>query len=125
MEPSPTERDLDPNRIKHLRAKADQGLLINFNWARASMGGKLLRMNGQHSSAMLCGLNGEFPEGVFAHIDDYEVDGPEGLALLFRQFDDRKSGRSSADVAGAYQMLHPELQGVQKKVAKLGVEGIA
>lgn len=124
MEPSPTERDLNPARIKHLREKAEAGLLVTFNWARAKMGSKVLRMNGQHSSAVLCELNGNFPDGLYAHVDDYEVDGPDGLALLFRQFDDRKSGRSAGDVAGAYQNLHPELQQVAKPIGKLGVEAI-
>ena len=124
LEPSPTERELDPKRIKHLKEKAEAGLLVTFQWSRASMGGKQLRMNGQHSSNMLCELNGAFPEGLYVHIDDFEVNGPEGLALLFRQFDDRKSSRSPADVAGAYQMLHAGLHGVARPVAKLGIEGV-
>lgn len=124
LEPSPTERDLNPARLKMLQQKADAGLLVTFNWARAKMGNKLLRMNGQHSSTVLCGLNGKFPDGLYAHIDDYEVDSPEGLALLFRQFDERKSSRSATDVSGAYQMLEPALHSVSKPVAKLGVEGI-
>ena len=73
MDPSPTERDLNPQRLKHLREKADAGLLVNFHWARARMGGKWLRMNGQHSSNVLCDLNGSFPDGLYAHLDDYEV----------------------------------------------------
>lgn len=47
-----------------------------------------------------------------------------GLALLFRQFDDRKSARSSKDVCGAYQGLYEALSGVPKETAKLGAEGI-
>jgi hypothetical protein len=125
MKPSPTERDLKPARLKHLREKAEAGHLVTFNWASAKMGGEVLRMNGQHSSNVLCELNGAFPENLFVHLDQYEVDGPEGLALLFRQFDARQSGRSAGDVAGAYQMLHPELHGVAKGVAKLGIEGVA
>lgn len=126
MEPSPTERDLNAGRLKYLRAQADAGLLIPFNWATATLNGRTVRMNGQHSSAMLCDLieAGAFPEGLRVHLDEYEVDGPDGLALLFRQFDSRKSGRTAADVAGAYQGLHPQLQDVNKAVAKLGVEGI-
>jgi hypothetical protein len=124
LEPSPTERDLNPARLKYLQEQAEAGLLITFNWARAKMEGKTLRVNGQHSSNVLCGLNGEFPQGLFAHIDDYEVDGPEGLAVLFRQFDQRKSARSSADVAGAYQNLHPELHQVAKPIGKLGIDAI-
>jgi hypothetical protein len=35
MDPSPTERDLNPARLKMLRDKADKGLLITFNWSTA------------------------------------------------------------------------------------------
>ena len=70
------------------------------------MGDKRLRMNGQHSSNMLCGLNGHFPKGLKVHIDEYEVPNKPSLALLFRQFDDRKSNRSPSDVASAYQGLY-------------------
>jgi hypothetical protein len=124
MTPSPTERDINPQRIAMLQKKAEAGLLVTFHWATAKMNGKTLRMNGQHSSTVLAGLNGEFPKDLYVHLDDYEVDGPGGLAELFRQFDDRKSGRSSSDVAGAYQGLIPQLSPVPKQVAKLGVEAV-
>lgn len=125
MEPSPTERDLNPQRVKHLRQKAEAGHLVTFNWATADINGRTVRMNGQHSSNVLSEMRENFPEGLYVHLDEYEVDSPEGLALLFRQFDDRKSGRSVADVAGAFQGLHPKLAEVNKAVAKLGVDGIA
>jgi hypothetical protein len=82
-------------------------------------------MNGQHSSTMLSNLNGAFPEGLKVHLDEYEAQTPDDLALLFRQFDDRKSGRSSGDVAGAYQGLHTPLQQVPKPAAKLAIDGIS
>src|SRR5436309_15077267 len=53
-------------------------------------------MNGQHSSTMLSGLNGNFPKDLKVHLDTYEVDTPEALAILFRQFDDRKSAAPPA-----------------------------
>lgn len=124
LTPSPTERDLDPRRLKHLEAKAANGLLVTFHWAKAKFKNKWLRMNGQHSSTMLCTLNGEFPVGLFAHVDEYEVPDAEGMALLFRQFDDRKSGRSSLDVSGAYQGLVDVLREVPKASAKMAMEGI-
>lgn len=125
MEASPTERELNLSRVKHLREKAEAGKLVTFHWSRAKIGNRVVRMNGQHSSEMLCGLNGAFPKGLMVHLDDYEVDGPDGLADLFRQFDDRKSGRTAGDVAGAYQMLFEPLHEVPRPIAKLGVEGIA
>lgn len=126
LDASPTERGLDPARVKYLREKAEGGLLISFHWAVARVGdeNKLVRVNGQHSSTMLCGLNGSFPEGLFVHYDEYKVDGIEGLALLFRQFDARQSSRSARDVAAVYQGIYPSLNEVPKPTAKLAIEGV-
>ena len=112
-------------RIKHLREKAEAGQLVTFNWSTAKLGERILRMNGQHSSKMLCDLNGAFPKGLKVHLDTYEVDSSEDLAILFRQFDDRKSGRSPSDVSGAYQGLYNDLHEVPRASAKLAAEGVA
>jgi hypothetical protein len=121
---SPTERSFDQARAKMLREKAEHGQLIAFNWAKAHCGDKVYRMNGQHSSRVLVDLNGSFPEGLKAHIDTYKVDTQDDLAELFRQFDSRKSGRTPNDVAGAYQGLQHDLDGVTRPSAKLAVEGV-
>jgi hypothetical protein len=125
MLPSPTERAFDSARAKMLREKAEAGQLIAFNWAIAKVGDTEYRVNGQHSSAVLTELNGQFPRGLKVHMDTYEVDNTDGLALLFRQFDSRKSGRTPTDVSGAYQGLYPDLVGVPRGAAKLAVEGVA
>jgi hypothetical protein len=98
MLPSPTERVFDPSRAKMIREKTEAGQLIAFNWAVAKIGDKEYRVNGQHSSTVLSELNGEFPQGLKVHMDTYEVDSNDGLALLFRQFDSRKSGHTPTDV---------------------------
>jgi hypothetical protein len=123
LEPSPTERELNPARIKHLKTKAEAGQLVTFHWSVAKLGDKRLRMNGQHSSNMLCGLNGHFPKGLKVHIDEYEVPNKASLALLFRQFDDRKSNRSPSDVASAYQGLYDGLHDVPKGAGENGRRG--
>jgi hypothetical protein len=125
MLPSPTEREFDPARAKMLREKAEAGQLIAFNWAVAKVGDKEYRVNGQHSSKVLADLNGQFPQGLKVHMDTYKVDTMDGLALLFRQFDARKSGRTPMDVSGAYQGLYTDLAGVARGAAKLAVEGVA
>jgi hypothetical protein len=89
------------------------------------MGDKTVRVNGLHSSTMLCERNGTFPPNLKAHIDAYQADTPEGLAVLFRQFDARQSGRSPSDVSGAYQGLYEALRNVPRAFAKIGVEGVA
>jgi hypothetical protein len=125
MEPSPTERSLDPSRLKYLKQRAEAGQLVTFQWACARLSGRTIRMNGQHSSTMLKELNGSFPKGLMVHLDTYDADDMADLAVLFRQFDARKSSRSTSDIAGAYQGLHPDLKDVQRPIAKLAVEGIA
>ena len=125
MEASPTERVLNPKRVQYLReqAEAKPSRLVNFHWSTAKLGGHIMRMNGNHSSKMLCELDGVFPTGLYVHRDDYEVDTDEGLALLFRQFDNRKSARGLVDISGAYQNLYPALRDVPRDIGKLGVEG--
>jgi hypothetical protein len=125
LTPSPTEREINPARIKMLREKAALGHLVTFHWSAATLKGKRMRMNGQHSSTMLSELNGSFPEGLKVHLDDYSVEDEGDLAMLFRQFDERKSSRSAADVSGAYQGLITELHDVPRLSAKLAVDGLA
>lgn len=125
MEPSPTERGLDPARLEYLRKKAEHGELVTFHWARAKISDRMVRINGQHSSTMLQELNGNFPEGLMVHMDTYKVDKFTDLAVLFRQFDSRKSSRSPADISGACQGLYPDLNEVPRDIGKLSVEGIA
>lgn len=122
MEASPTERDVSQSRIKMLQDALGAGQLITFNWATAKLGKKRLRMNGQHSSKFLTELQGDFPEGLFAHIDEYEVSDKFGLATLFQQFDNRKSSRTVKDLAGAYLALEDNLS-VNLVKAKLAVDG--
>jgi hypothetical protein len=124
MTPSPTERDLSEPRVKFLAEKAAAGLLIPFHFATAELEGEIYRVNGQHSCAMLSKLNGNFPTGLKAHVDNYRCETREDLAVLFRQIDGRQSSRSAQDVSGAYQGLERALKNVPKPIAKLAVEGI-
>jgi len=124
MQASPTERLLDKKRVQHLRQKILAGQAVTFQWATAKLGDIELRMNGNHSSGALVELNGSFPDGLMVHRETYEVPDEPSLAYLFRQFDDRKSGRTPADVSGAYQGLHEPLRDVPRTVAKLGIEGV-
>lgn len=125
MEPSPTERELDPKRVHHLRNKLDNGLAVTFHWAVAIIAGREYRMNGQHSSTLLASLEDDFPSGLYVHIDRYEVNSVDGLALLFRQFDDRKSARGPSDIAGAYQGLHTEIRDLSRSKCKIALQGVA
>jgi hypothetical protein len=125
MTPSPTEREFDAKRVKFLRGKIVEGLFLPPSWAVAEFKGKLVRMNGQHSSHALCDSNGDFPKGITAHVDTYAATDADDLAMLFRQFDARQSCRSSLDIAGAYQGLFDGLENVNRKHALQAVKGIS
>ena len=125
-----TERQLKEGRVEHLREKAERGLLVTFHWVTAAvkeLNGQIRRMNGQHSSIMLDKLiaAGKFPKGLKVHLEHFEVDDGNALALLFRQYDDRASSRQPIDVSGVYQGLHDELAGVNRKIGKLAIDGYA
>ena len=124
LPPSPTERECSHKRKQFLRDRLNAGLFHPPHWVKAVVEGVTYRANGQHSSRMLAEANGSFPEGLKAHVDVFECDGMDGLALLFRQFDDRQSGRTPADVAGAYQGLEHDLADVPRFIGKLAVEAI-
>ena len=111
MPASLTERDLKAKRLAYLKDSVLGGTAISFNWARAkvSANGIVYRVNGHHSSKMLAGLNGAFPEGLKVHIDTFEIDDLADLGLLFRQFDNRLSSRTIDDISGAYQGLEEDL----------------
>jgi hypothetical protein len=118
---SPTEREISPSRMKMLREKAEAGQLVSFHWSKARPGDHLWRMNGQHSSNVLCELNGKF-RGMHAHVDDTRST-IRTDSFPFRQFDDRKSGRTIGDVAGAYQGVDPRAGTARHRQA--GIDSIA
>jgi hypothetical protein len=124
LKPWAGERNLDKARVKHLAGKREKGLLVPFQWASARLpDGTYVRINAQHSSEMLCQSDGQFPEGAMIQVSEFEVDELKDVALLFRQYDDRKSSRSPIEISGAYQGLHEPLHGVDRKNAKLALEG--
>lgn len=122
---SPTERTLEPDRVKRLQTVLTEGRAISFGWATVQFAGKTYRMNGQHSSRAIIEFEGELPESLVFHLDRFQADSKEGMADLFRQFDARWSSRSKADVSGAYQGLTQDLAACDRAKAKLAVEGVA
>lgn len=129
MPGSITERELDPSRTAYLAFQIAAGLAVTFQWAYArvrdnpEMG--RIRVNGHHSSTHLAGLNGTMPSGLIAHIDEYEVMTKDGLPILFRQFDPRKSARTPLDIVGAYANVEDKLASVDRRFLKIACEGIA
>jgi hypothetical protein len=124
MNPSKTERQLDDSRVDYIGLKVTEGSATPFLWAFTKLDGQEYRVNGQHSSAALAKMNGNLPDNLIAHIDEYEVNDEHDLVHLFRQFDPRKSSRTPMDVANAYASIVPELAGIDTRILKVGAEGI-
>ncbi len=122
---SPTERTLEPDRVKRLQTVMTEGRSIPFNWATVKFSGKQYRMNGQHSSRAIMEFEGDLPDSLTFHVDKFDAGSKEGMADLFRQFDARWSSRSKADVSGAFQGLNDGVAGCARDRAKLAVEGVA
>ncbi len=127
MPASVTERDLEPKRLKFLRDTIQNGIVLPFQWATATVltDGARYRVNGHHSSHVLAEMNGDMPEGLRVHIDEWEVSDIFALPQLFRQFDTRKSTRSLDDIAGAYQMVEADLVSIPRRIGKRAIDGLA
>jgi len=129
MEASPTERDKSDSRVDFLQTKMLNGLFLTPSWVIARRkydGGKLVRINGQHTSNGIVGLGEQWdPAGHKVMVEIYEVDSPEAEALVFRQIDARQSGRTPLDVCGAYIGLHADLKALDdKKLIKKAIEAM-
>jgi len=127
MAGSVSERDLKPKRLAYLKESVLNGMAITFNWATVEIAdtGKTIRMNGNHSSNVLSGLDGAFPEGLRVHIDHYRAPSMLDAIQLFRQMDSRMSARTVDDVAGAYQGLHEDLRSTPKDAARKAIDAVA
>jgi hypothetical protein len=126
MTPSVTERPLEESRVDYLYDRVEHKLATPFVWVSALHKGKEYRLNGQHSSTALkrFGDNGGLPEGLKAHLDQWQIESLDELPILFRQYDVKASVRSPVDVANAYARVNPDLDGLPAGVLKLGMEGI-
>lgn len=122
---SSIERQKDQRHVEKLIQILRGDIVLPFQWATVQFEGKKLRMNGQHSSAAIVEVAAEIPEHLVFHIDHYEANSREGMVGLFRQFDQRWSSRSSADIAGAYQGLMKQISECQRKVMKAAAEAIS
>jgi hypothetical protein len=125
MEGAPVERERSQGRINYIEARVKQGLDVPFHWAFVRLDGKEVRVNGRHSSEVVAGMNGNMPEGMIAHVEEYAVAGSAGMVALFRQFDPPKSARRPRDVCGAFLGYIEPLKGIPLGHAKLAIEGIA
>lgn len=112
MTPVDGERPLKPARLHFLGMHLEHGTFFGVEWhkgvERAS--GKLYRLNGQHSSHLLSGLEPDkFPAGLLATITSWEFDAPRDTPIIFDYFDNPRSARSNTDKMATYRAEHADL----------------
>ena len=117
----PGERPLKKSRVKFLTERAQLGEFNRCEWARClcKSNGKHYRVNGNHSKAVLMGIESgdieaEFPSGIPIQVQVYECDELTDLANVFDQFDNPHSSRNSGDKLGVYVAQHDDLIGIDK-----------
>jgi hypothetical protein len=81
-------------------------------------------MNGQHSSTAIINVGQDVPDKLTFHMDSYQADDRNGMIELFRQFDQRWSSRTSADISGAYQGLVKEIAHCDHALVASAARGI-
>lgn len=107
------DRRLKPGQMDFLRAKVRVDLFYAPRWSFCWVGKRKLRINGQHSSKMLSDLDGDFPRGMLAVIDEFSADDVEDIAELFGQFDAGASTRTTGELNRAHAACHIELRDVK------------
>jgi hypothetical protein len=113
-------------RILYLRSQLELGTFFSPQWATVEFNGKLLRINGQHSSKMLAEsshLVRMFPKWVT--VNRFRCDTEHDIAALFNCFDHTASVRTASDKMGAHKWVQKELRDVSIGPARFAVSGVA
>ena len=118
------EREKRAARIATLRQKLDDGLFFPPRWATVVFDGNMYRVNGQHSSLMLADTNGHFPKNLKVIIDRFSCETEAECALLFEQFDDRRSSRTGSEVVTAHGRVHERLDSCSATTMRYIVSGL-
>ncbi len=109
----PGERALQPRRVAFLRNHIAKGSFVGPDWAIATdlSTGQQYRINGQHSSSVLAGLDDAlFPANLLASVTYYECDVlKDDSPDLFDLFDNPRSARSDTDHMGTMRAQFPDL----------------
>ncbi len=112
-------------RIAWLSRLMRDGLFHSPKWATANLGDVIYRVNGGHSSLMLCEQNGEFPKGLVAVVDEFTCETMSDLADLFDQFDNSRSSRTHKEKVSSHKALYESLDDVSPTDCANALRGIA
>lgn len=112
-------------RIQWLETKIEDGEFYSPVWSTARLGGREYRVDGGHSSRMLTHLNGSFPQGLQVAIRRFDCRTEMDMAMLFDQFDHRRSLRDMKDKINAHKAIEPNLSDVSMSNLKILLAGLS
>lgn len=129
MERYPHDRNLSPTRCEFLKNAIRQGLFRGSEWVscRCAETSLTYRLNGKHTSAVLCELyeaDEEVPD-IVQLVREYEAKTLADMAHLFASFDPRQSARGKADIVRGFAATHEETAGLSPRLLNLVTTGLA
>lgn len=129
MERYPHDRNLSPTRCEFLKNAIRQGLFRGSEWVscKCSETGLVYRLNGKHTSAVLCELYeaGEEVPDIVQLVREYEAKTLADMAHLFASFDPRQSARGKADIVRGFAATAEETASLPPRLLNLVTTGLA
>lgn len=128
----PGERPRKNKRVEYLTELIDdsQFCRADFAYAKCKEDGKRYRVNGNHTSFVLCGCIDnadlpDFPEGIPLVVEEWECDVTSELIDIFDSYDNPQSNRTAGDRLGVHIAMHVEaLDGCSRDVIAASLRGI-
>lgn len=127
MTPAPHDRNFNPNRASFLKAALSEGRfrLADFASVYCVATKKTYRVNGKHTSLVLCDMNGSFPSDLYVTVERYEADTLEDVAKLYSTFDHKRSLRTVSDINKSFSAAHPDLAEIPSRIINTCVTALS
>lgn len=125
----PNDRELTPSRCEYLRTAIRADLFRGSEWvtAKCLADDNVYRINGKHTSTVLCELYeakeeiGEF----YQLVREYECKTMEDMAHLFASFDAKGSARTKADIIKGFAATAVATASLPPRMLSLVTTGLA
>jgi hypothetical protein len=127
MDAAPHDRNFSATRGSFIKAAIVEGRfrVADFASVKCKETRKTYRVNGKHTSMVLCELNGDMPSDLFAVVEEYEADTLEDVAKLYATFDHRKSLRTTGDINKAFAAVNPDLAELPSRIINASTIGLS
>lgn len=129
MQRYPHDREIQPKRCEFLRAAIKSGLFHGAEWvsAHCKETGETYRVNGKHTSNVLCELyeaEEEFPE-VRVWVREFNCETLADVAQLFASYDPKESARSKNDILRSFAVTENVTADLSPRWLSLLTSGLA